>query len=143
MYSRTHQTHDWWKINKCQPWLWLGGRVSAMNFIVFVCSSLGSVRPSFLIVYISSRNLVKTFQQRSRPPDKSVVMLLDTYQRKIDRCGSSRKVPVLAHFTIHMVEIIQLYTDQPHTWLGFRHHPSSSVFQPYVWLDTISNSLNF
>ena len=56
---------------------------------------------------------------------------------------SSRKVPVLAHFTIHMVEIIQLYTDQPHTWLGFRHHPSSSVFQPYVWLDTISNSLNF
>ena len=56
---------------------------------------------------------------------------------------SSRKVPVLAHFTIHMVEIIQLYTDQPHTWLGFRHHPSSSVFQPYVWLDTISNSLHF
>ena len=30
---------------------------------------------------------------------------------------SSRKTPVLAHFTIHMVEIIQLYTDQPHTWL--------------------------
>ena len=61
----------------------------------------------------------------------------------IEELGSSRKVPVLAHFTIHMVEIIQLYTDQPHTWLGFRHHPSSSVFQPYVWLDTISNSLNF
>ena len=47
---------------------------------------------------------------------------------------SSRKVPVLGQFTMHMVEIIQLYTDQPHTWLGFRHHPSSSVFQPYVWL---------
>ena len=47
---------------------------------------------------------------------------------------SSRKVPVLGQFTIHMVEIIQLYTDQPHTWLGFRHHPSSSVFQPYIWL---------
>ena len=56
---------------------------------------------------------------------------------------SSRKVPVLAHFTIHMVEFIQLYTNQPHTWLGFRHHPSSSVFQPYIWLGTISNSLNF
>ena len=56
---------------------------------------------------------------------------------------SSRKVPVLAHFTIHMVEFIQLYTNQPHTWLGFRHHPSSSVFQPYIWLDTISNSPNF
>ena len=55
---------------------------------------------------------------------------------------SSRKMRVLAHFTIHMVEIIQLYTDQPHTWLGFRYHPSSSVFQPYVWLGTISNSLN-
>ena len=48
--------------------------------------------------------------------------------------NSSRKVPVLGQFTIHMVEIIQLYTDQPHTWLGFRHHPSSSVFQPYIWL---------
>ena len=55
---------------------------------------------------------------------------------------SSRKMRVLAHFTIHMVEFIQLYTDQPHTWLGFRHHPSSSVFQPYVWLGTISNSWN-
>ena len=55
---------------------------------------------------------------------------------------SSRKMRVLAHFTIHMVEIIQLYTDQPHTWLGFRYHPSSSVFQPYVWLGTISNSWN-
>ena len=55
---------------------------------------------------------------------------------------SSRKMRVLAHFTIHMVECIQLYTDQPHTWLGFRHHPSSSVFQPYVWLGTISNSWN-
>ena len=47
---------------------------------------------------------------------------------------SSRKVPVLGQFTIHMVEIIQLYTDQPRMWLGFRHHPSSSVFQPYIWL---------
>ena len=56
---------------------------------------------------------------------------------------SSRKMRVLAHFTIHMVEFIQLYTDQPHTWLGFHHHPSSSVFQPYVWLGTISNSLKF
>ena len=56
--------------------------------------------------------------------------------------ASSRKMRVLAHFTIHMVEIIQLYTYQPHTWLGFRHHPSSSVFQPYVWLGTISNSWN-
>ena len=55
---------------------------------------------------------------------------------------SSRKMRVLAHFTIHMVEIIQLYTNQPRMWLGFRHHPSSSVFQPYVWLGTISNSWN-
>ena len=62
---------------------------------------------------------------------------------KMDTDASSRKVPVLAHFTIHMVEFIQLYTNQPHTWLGFRHHPSSSVFQPYIWLDTISNSPNF
>ena len=45
---------------------------------------------------------------------------------------SSRKMRVLGQFTIHMVEFIQLYTDQPHTWLGFRHHPSSSVFQPYI-----------
>ena len=44
---------------------------------------------------------------------------------------SSRKMRVLAHFTIHMVEIIQLYTDQPHTWLGFRHHPSSN--HTYGW----------
>ena len=55
---------------------------------------------------------------------------------------SSRKRGVLAHFTIHMVEIIQLYTDQPYMWLKHGHHPSSSVFQPHVWLDTISNSLN-
>ena len=61
---------------------------------------------------------------------------------RIPTQGSSRKMRVLAHFTIHMVEIIQLYTDQPHTWLGFRYHPSSSVFQPYVWLGTISNSWN-
>ena len=53
---------------------------------------------------------------------------------RVPDCESSRKVPVLGQFTIHMVEIIQLYTDQPHTWLGFRHHPSSSVFQPYIWL---------
>ena len=57
-------------------------------------------------------------------------------------CMSSRKMRVLAHFTIHMVEIIQLYTYQPRMWLGFRYHPSSSVFQPYVWLGTISNSWN-
>ena len=56
---------------------------------------------------------------------------------------SSRKMRVLGQSTTHMVEIIQLNTNQPHTWLGFRHHPSSSVFQPYIWLDTISNSLNF
>ena len=47
---------------------------------------------------------------------------------------SSRKVPVLGQFTMHMVEFIQLYTNEPHVWLEFRHHPSSSVFQPYVWL---------
>ena len=35
---------------------------------------------------------------------------------------------------MHMVEFIQLYTNQPYVWLEFRHHPSSSVFQPYVWL---------
>ena len=39
-----------------------------------------------------------------------------------------------AHFTMHMVEFIQLYTNEPHVWLEFRHHPSSSVFQPYIWL---------
>ena len=44
---------------------------------------------------------------------------------------SSRKMRVLAHFTIHMVEFIQLYTNQPHTWLGFRHHPSSN--HTYGW----------
>ena len=44
---------------------------------------------------------------------------------------SSRKVPVLAHFTIHMVEIIQLYTYQPRMWLGFRHHPCSNHM--YGW----------
>ena len=55
---------------------------------------------------------------------------------------SSRKMRVLAHFTIHVVEIIQLYTDQPYMWLEHGHHPSSSVFQPHVWLDTISNSWN-
>ena len=41
---------------------------------------------------------------------------------------SSRKMRVLAHFTIHMV---QLYTYQPHTWLGFRHHPCSNHM--YGW----------
>ena len=47
-----------------------------------------------------------------------------TIQNQID--DSSRKMRVLAHFTIHMVEIIQLYTDQPRMWLGFRHHPCSN-----------------
>ena len=65
-----------------------------------------------------------------------------TVELSVSKPMSSRKMRVLAHFTIHMVEIIQLYTNQPHTWLGFRHHPSSSVFQPYIWLDTISNSWN-
>ena len=36
---------------------------------------------------------------------------------------SSRKMRVLGHFTIHMV---QLYTDQPHVWLEHGHHPCSS-----------------
>ena len=36
---------------------------------------------------------------------------------------SSRKMRVLGHFTIHMV---QLYTDQPHVWLEHGHHPSSN-----------------
>ena len=47
---------------------------------------------------------------------------------------SSRKVPVLGQFTMHMVEFIQLYTNQPHVWLEHGCHPSSSVFQPYIWL---------
>ena len=44
---------------------------------------------------------------------------------------SSRKMRVLAHFTIHMVEIIQLYTYQPRMWLGFRYHPCSNHM--YGW----------
>ena len=46
---------------------------------------------------------------------------------------SSRKMRVLGQFTMCMVEFIQLYTNEPCVWLEFRHHPSSSVFQPHVW----------
>ena len=46
---------------------------------------------------------------------------------------SSRKMRVLGQFTIHMVEFIQLNTNQPHVWLEFRHLPSFSVSQPRVW----------
>ena len=38
---------------------------------------------------------------------------------------------VQAHFTIHMVEIIHLYIDQPRMWLGFHHHPCSNHM--YGW----------
>ena len=51
---------------------------------------------------------------------------------------SSRKMRVLAHFTIHMVEIIQLYSIIYISTTYVVGIPSSSVFQPYVWLDTIS-----
>ena len=74
------------------------------------------------------------------PAEVALNLAVGDFERNGDI--SSRKMRVLAHFTIHMVEFIQLYTNQPHTWLGFRHHPSSSVFQPYIWLDTISNSWN-
>ena len=37
---------------------------------------------------------------------------------------SSRYLPVLGQFTMHMVEFIQLNTNQPHVWLEFRHLPS-------------------
>ena len=45
--------------------------------------------------------------------------------------NSSRKMRVLAHFTIHVVEIIQLYTDQPYMWLEHGHHPCSNHM--YGW----------
>ena len=56
--------------------------------------------------------------------------------------NSSRKMRVLGHFTIHMVEIIQLYSIIYRSTTYVVGIPSSSVFQPYIWLDTISNSLN-
>ena len=52
---------------------------------------------------------------------------------RTEECGSSRKVPVLGQFTMHMVEFIQLNTNQPYVWLEFRHLPSFSVSQPRVW----------
>ena len=56
---------------------------------------------------------------------------MEAIKEQTENGKSSRKMRVLAHFTIHMVEIIQLYTYQPHTWLGFRHHPCSNHM--YGW----------
>ena len=131
------------------------GSSTAMNGVAFIVSgklknsiiSYRAVSDRIISVKINTKTVPTTFCADICPELYALRgrnrRLLRSTPKSTRTNSSSRKVPVLAHFTIHMVEIIQLYTDQPHTWLGFRHHPSSSVFQPYVWLDTISNSLNF